>query len=165
MLPKSPQTRARYLLFGLFITSALLVIGLCTPLMTLSKLWFFDSSFSVLSGLVDLVQNQQYGLFLLLCLFSLILPLAKLVLLGWLLINHQQQPTKRLRRCLHWVHEYGRWAMLDVFVVAVLLVSVKLGAVASATLHTGFYLFTAAILSTLWLTRQTVSLLEQQVSE
>jgi len=29
------------------------------------------------------------------------------------------------------MHQYGKWSMLDVFVVALLVVAVKLGAVAS----------------------------------
>jgi paraquat-inducible protein A len=44
------------------------------------------------------------------------------------------------------MHEYGRWGMLDVFVVAVLLVTVKLGAIASVKVHPGLYYFGAAVL-------------------
>ena len=50
--------------------------------------------------------------------------------------------------------------MLDVFVVALLLVSVKLGVVATVRLHYGIYLFAAAVLLiqglSFWLARHPI---------
>ena len=40
----------------------------------------------------------------------------------------------------------GRWSMLDVFIAAVLVVTVKLGALASANLEDGIYFFGMSIL-------------------
>jgi paraquat-inducible protein A len=42
--------------------------------------------------------------------------------------------------------------MLDVFVVAVLVVTVKLGTIAQVQIHYGLYAFCAAILLTLFIT-------------
>ena len=44
--------------------------------------------------------------------------------------------------------------MLDVFVVAILVVTVKLGAIASITVHFGIYLFTLAVLASMLLTHK-----------
>ncbi len=55
--------------------------------------------------------------------------------------------------------------MLDVFVVAILLVTVKLGYIASVELHFGIYAFATAILLTIFITTQTVKLLEVEASE
>ena len=62
------------------------------------------------------------------------------------------------RRYLHLMHDYGRWAMLDVMVVAVLIVTVKLGAIASIQVHYGLYLFGASVLLIMIVTNKVVAL-------
>lgn len=88
------------------------------------------------------------------------MPLLKLGLILWL-INHGRLGASRLKRMLNLMHEYGRWAMLDVLVVAVLVVMVKLGAFASIQVHPGLYLFAAAVLMIMLLTGVVVKLHEQ----
>jgi paraquat-inducible protein A len=46
---------------------------------------------------------------------------------------------------------YGKWSMLDVFVVALLVVSVKLGAMAEARVEIGIYAFAASVILTMLL--------------
>lgn len=58
------------------------------------------------------------------------------------------------------MHEYGRWAMLDVMVVAVLIVAVKLGAIVSVEIHYGLFVFGAAVLLIMLVTRRVVHLTE-----
>ena len=58
------------------------------------------------------------------------------------------------------MHEYGRWAMLDVMVVAVLIVTVKLGAIASIQVHYGLYVFGAAVMLIMLITHRVVKLTE-----
>ena len=57
------------------------------------------------------------------------------------------------------MHEYGRWTMLDVMVVAMLIVTVKLGVIASIQVHVGLYLFGLAVLLLMFITSK-VSKLE-----
>jgi paraquat-inducible protein A len=45
---------------------------------------------------------------------------------------------------MNWVSHYGKWSMLDVFVVALLLVIVKLGVLATVEVHYGIYMYAAA---------------------
>ena len=56
------------------------------------------------------------------------------------------------------MHDYGRWAMLDVMVVAILIVTVKLGAIASIQIHAGLYIFGTAVLLIMLITQQVVSM-------
>jgi paraquat-inducible protein A len=56
------------------------------------------------------------------------------------------------------MHRYGRWAMLDVMVVAVLIMTVKLGAIASIQVHYGLYVFGAAVLIIMLITGYVVRL-------
>jgi paraquat-inducible protein A len=54
---------------------------------------------------------------------------------------------------------YSKWSMLDVFVVALLVVSVKLGSLAQAHVELGIYAFAASVVLTMllaaWIGRYT----------
>jgi paraquat-inducible protein A len=151
-MPLLPVIALRWLLL---ITTGLLIAGLITPMLTLTKLVFFYSYFSVISGIQQLWLEQQYLIFMLVGLFSVVLPLAKIGLLFNLLSPRTKDSATR-HKLLTLMHEYGRWAMLDVMVVAVLIMTVKLGAVASIQIHAGLYIFAIAVLLIMFLTQQVV---------
>jgi paraquat-inducible protein A len=44
---------------------------------------------------------------------------------------------------------FGKWSMLDVFVTAIFIVWIKLGALASAKAENGIYFFAASVLLTM----------------
>ncbi|MFO7593789.1 MAG: paraquat-inducible protein A [Pseudomonadota bacterium] len=46
----------------------------------------------------------------------------------------------------------GKWSMLDVFVVAMFIMTVKMGAIVSVEVHTGLYLFSAGVVASMLLT-------------
>ena len=62
------------------------------------------------------------------------------------------------------MHEYGRWAMLDVMIVALLVVTVNLGAIASTQVHSGLYIFGLGAILLMVVTGK-VSKLVQQSTE
>lgn len=138
---------------GVVIAFILLVIGLTSPMMTMSKFYFFENSFSVVGGIAQLFREGQWLLALVVMMFSVILPLAKLLFL-FAVSTSSNQPIKNRSKYLKLMHEYGRWAMLDVMVVAVLIVTVKLGAVASVEVHWGLYVFASAVALIMYLTHK-----------
>lgn len=50
------------------------------------------------------------------------------------------------------MHQYGKWSMLDVFVVGIMVVMVKIRGMIDIELRYGFYIFTCAVLMTMVLT-------------
>ncbi|MCB1859144.1 MAG: paraquat-inducible protein A [Gammaproteobacteria bacterium] len=153
-MPDSEASRLRWLLA---FASLLLAAGLYAPMLTISQLLIVNNTFSVLSGTIELWRNGQILLFLLIFGFSILLPVMKIILL-FLLLGKRLPPSGRTRRYLHLMHDYGRWSMLDVLVVAILVVAVKLGAIASVTIHAGLYLFGGAVLSIMYVTYRVVRL-------
>lgn len=135
----------------LLSAAVLFLVGVLSPMFTLHQLWIFDHTVSVISGLADLVKERQYVLFLLILVFSILLPALKLGVLFYLW-NMESAQSARHRRHLHWLSHYGKWSMLDVFVVAVLIVTVKLGAIARVEAHFGLYAFAASVLVTMAVT-------------
>ena len=137
----------------LVVSTLLLIAGFFTPMLTLTKFIMFSNSFSILTGIWQLLLDGKVFLFIVIAGFSIILPLAKIILLFNLLHPNTTHPNHR-KKLLHLMHDYGRWAMLDVMVVAILIVTVKLGAIASIEVHAGLYIFGMAVLLIMFITHQ-----------
>lgn len=140
----------------LIIALITLVIGITAPLMTLEKLYFFENRISLISAVNQLFEKKEWVLFIVIGLFSLCLPFIKITsLMAILHIPHQG--SSFLDKLLRWLEHFGKWSMLDVFVVALLLVSVKLGALAKVTVHYGVYVFAGSVVLTMivsfWIAR------------
>lgn len=152
-----PASKARQLRWVLLLATAFFVLGITFPMITLSKFIIIENSFSVISGVLELLNNGQLLLFFIVAGFSIVLPIMKILVLFKLLTMSTKENPKT-RRYLHLMHEYGRWAMLDVMVVAVLIVTVKLGAIASIQVHFGLYVFGASVLLIMLVTDKVVRL-------
>ena len=142
---------------GLLVAALLLfALGIFFPFFTVTKMWVFRNAVSVVGGLITLFQEREYFLFLILTLFTLVFPTVKLSLLGviWLEREHD---LARVRRLHHRVEHLGKWSMLDVFVVAILIVTMKSAAIGQIRISIGLYLFTFSVLftqfATMWIER------------
>ncbi len=142
---------------GLVIGICLLLLGIFWPLMTVKKLWVFSNTVSLASGLTQLMDQGEWALFLVIGLFSILLPLLKFVLLA-AMTNLVPVDQTGMHRPLHWLVIIGKWSMLDVFVVALMIVSIKLGGIAEIQVHNGVYAFCAAVLLTMVLTQWVMAL-------
>lgn len=147
----------------LVISSGLLITGLFLPMLTISQFVVIRNEFSVISGISELWNAGQYVLFVVIGGFSVVVPLAKIALL-FKLLQSDDKPHPIKMKLLRLMHDYGRWAMLDVMVVAMLIVTVKMGAIASIQIHPGLYVFGAAVLLIMLTTQSTVRVLESQQS-
>jgi len=129
---------------------ALLFYGLQAPILTLEKFYVFSNTVSLLSALRQLAAEAEWGLFLLVGAFSVVFPILKnlMLLVIW---NLDPARGEHHRRHLAWLATYSKWSMLDVFVVALLVVSVKLGSLAEARVEIGIYAFAASVILTMLL--------------
>jgi paraquat-inducible protein A len=148
---------ARILRLILVLTAVFLALGLVSPIITLKKFVLIENTFSVLGGVLELLVEGQFFLFILITAFSVVLPVLKIIVL-YLLLSPKMESGTKLDTYLHWMHVYGKWSMLDVFIVAVLVVAVKLGAIASVEMRYGLYFFALAVVLTMYVTARVVSL-------
>jgi paraquat-inducible protein A len=139
-----------------FIVSAMLIAGAVLPMFTFSQFYFFNDTFSLASGIFHLLMEGELLLFLIVFSFSILMPAWKMVILYRLLHAQEGDPARRHRQ-LHVLSFLGKWSMLDVFVVAILVVTVKLGTIANITVHFGIYLFTLAVIASMLLTHKIAS--------
>jgi len=129
----------------LVITAVTLGFGLVMPLITFKQLVFFTNTFSIVSGVKALYSQNQYLLFTVVMVFSIIIPILKLVLLA---VNWNYPAIDALHwrsRLLSLSVALGRWSMLDVFAVAVFVVMMKINLISEVQTHRGLLVFTFAV--------------------
>jgi paraquat-inducible protein A len=110
------------------------------------------SDSTVWDGVVSLVQANQYFVALVVFLASIVIPLFKLGGLLYLVLSARFNLGRRLRdrvRIYRFIDVIGPWAMLDVFLLAVLVALVKLGQIATILPGPGLIAFTAVVVLTM----------------
>ena len=127
----------------IFVSAVLLFVGLHLPVLTIRKLWE-ENTFSILSGVINLWREKYYFLAAVILFFSILFPVMKLAAL--FVIWFVRLTDQRRKWALHCLALLGKWSMLDVFVTAIIIVSVKLGALATAKAESGIYYFGSSIL-------------------
>ena len=128
---------------ALLVSTGLLLRGLSLPLLHAQQMIFWKSSYSVWEGVVALWRANELLLAFVLFFFSIVFPFAKLISLAviwWMRLVDEQRAS-----LLHWLEILGKWSMLDVFIVAILIVLVKMGPMARIEPRSGVYVFAAAI--------------------
>ena len=134
-------------------------IGLFAPMMTLRKgLWIFqaENTYSVLGGIGDLFAGGNLFIALLISLFTVVFPILKVALLLWAWLTKLPAHSSRI---VAGIELLGKWSMLDVFVVALLVCLVKLGDLVKVEIRWGLYSFCASVLIGMfasWLTHRMV---------
>ena len=151
-----PKT-AKTIQLLLVITLLLFIAGVSLPILTITKLLVVSNEVSILTGLLQLIDEHQYFIFVVIFLFSIVLPILKLYYL-FLLSAKKTVDNQAYSKYLHLMHRYGRWSMLDVFVIAILIMTVKLGALASVEIELGMFYFTTAVILLMMITSVMVKL-------
>lgn len=105
---------------------------------------------TVWEGVAQLYERGSSGVALIVFLSSMVIPLAKLVGLAWLCLAAGRSAARLERARLHRLIEaLGPWAMIDVFLVAVMVALVKFGDVAVVLPGAGLAAYTAMVILSL----------------
>lgn len=134
---------------ALLVAIAALYFGLSLPVIKVRGL-FGATDYSVWGGVKGLWEDSEHLLAIIVFLFSFVTPIAKLALIARLWFTPMAAASRR--RVLEWMEGVGRWSMLDVFAVAILIVVNKIGKTSPVTAQAGVYWFCGAILLSMTLT-------------
>ncbi len=140
---------------------ALLVTSLCLPFMSLSRAGV-ESSISVLDAVWSLWLSDMHWLGLITLAFIVLLPLARMLLLGWVLwrIRFKRKILRSMHRSFRWAIKLEPWAMADIFMVGVVVSLVKVSTLANLHVGLAFWalllLVGLSVLINLFLCRDTV---------
>jgi paraquat-inducible protein A len=143
---------------SLQLTAALAVAALIlyvpANLYPILRMHFYGaySESTVWDGVVSLAESGQYFVALIVFLASIAIPVLKLAGLLYLVTSVRFGLGRRLRdrtRLFRFIDAVGPWAMLDVFLLAVLVALVKLGQIATILPGPGLIAFTAVVVLTM----------------
>jgi len=95
-------------------------------------------------------------LFLILFAFSVALPLYKMIL-SFLLVSNRITDGKRKIKTVNRLAMVGKWSITDVFVIAVLAATVKLGMIATIEVHAGLFVFGSGVIASMVLVNRLLS--------
>jgi paraquat-inducible protein A len=167
--PLAPRTAAECLRCGTFIgqrrssyslevTAALslaaLILYVPANIYPIMKMYLYGgyTESTVWDGVVTLAQNEQWFVAIIVFFASIVIPLVKLAGLFSLVVTARMGWGRRLRsrtRLYKFIDAIGPWAMLDVFLLAVLVAVVKLSTWAKILPGPGLIAFTSVVVLTL----------------
>jgi paraquat-inducible protein A len=129
---RKPDSIART--WALVLTSVILYVPANVfPMMTVIS-FGKGSPDTILSGVEELIAAGMWPLALLVFFASITVPLLKLLSLSFLLISVQRRSAwrRRDRTVLYRIIEgIGRWSMIDIFMISILVALVRLGSIAT----------------------------------
>lgn len=147
----------RIIEYLLWISScALLISGMMLPMFSFHKFYIFNDTFSLLTGIMHLLQEGELFLFFILFTFSVAIPLYKMIL-SFLLVSNKIDETEQKIKTVNRLAVMGKWSMADVFVIAILAATVKLGMIASIEIHTGLFVFGSGVITSMLLVHTLLS--------
>lgn len=138
--------------WALLVTAAILYIPAnLLPIMTVSSLGQGAPS-TIMSGVIELVQHGMFPIAAVVFIASILVPTFKLVGIALLLFSVQRhQPLSARQRIMmyRFIEFIGRWSMLDIFVIAILVALVSFGRLASIEANLGAVAFSSVVILTM----------------
>jgi paraquat-inducible protein A len=113
-------------------------LGITLPVMETTRLWVFKDSYSLLGAVGKLLEAGEWRLGLLVALFSMGAPLAKMAMVAAL---HARPTGANGGSLARWVERLGKWSLTDVLVVALLIVIWSGGAMVTVVSQPGLWFF------------------------
>jgi len=137
----------------LIVSAALLYIPAnLLPVMHLQT-FFSDEDDTIMSGVVSLLQEGSWPLALLVFVASICVPMLKIIAMTWLLIavvRRKPGQASQRSRLFRLVEFIGRWSMLDVYAIALLVALVQIRSLANIHVGSGALAFGAVVVLTMF---------------
>ena len=136
------------------LSLAALVLYVPANIFPIMKMYMYGaySESTVWDGVVLLLGHDQWGVAVIVFMASMVIPLVKLAGLFSLVVTARMGWGRRLRSrtsLYKFIDAIGPWAMLDVFLLAVLVALVKLNTMAKVIPGPGLAAFTAMVVLTM----------------
>jgi paraquat-inducible protein A len=110
-----------------------------------------DEDDTIMSGVISLAQQGSWPIAVLVFFASIVVPLLKLVVLGEILMAVSRKRLRHARersRLFRMVEFVGRWSMLDVFAMSLLVTLVQMQSFAFIEIRPGAWAFAAVVVLT-----------------
>jgi paraquat-inducible protein A len=139
----------------LLVALPLMIAGLSMPAISITRLFVFTDTYSIVGAVFAFWTGGNYVLFLFVFFFSLLFPAAKILIALWAwAVEDGDQAGENLKQICRLFAAVSKWSMLDVFIVALTVLAVEGSLLGAADVHLGIVLFAASIvLSTIAIQR------------
>lgn len=149
--PRKPNSLART--WALLCAAIILYIPANVLPMTITSSLGTKVADTILSGVIYFLQSGSWEIAAVIFIASIFVPLAKLLILIFLLLSVQFRSTWRPkdRTKLYRLTELvGRWSMVDIYVVTILVALVRLGALATIEAGPAAVFFASVVVITMF---------------
>lgn len=124
------------------LATACFVLGLILPLMTLERLYFLEATPSLVEVVSGLWNDGDKVLAAVVAAFSIVFPATKILTLHVAVIGGRRSGPLGVMAAL------GKWSMMDVMLVALVIFAAKTSGLATATTLPGLWFYASATIFT-----------------
>jgi len=124
------------------------------PVLTIVRFGHEEQN-TILSGVRELLRDQEWPLALIVFMASIVVPLVKLTSLSWMLIATHLRSRKLLvarTRLYRFVDVIGRWSNIDVFMGSILIALLRFGNLTTVRVNDGLLAFASVVVITMFAT-------------
>lgn len=150
LLIRKPDSIQRTL--ALMIAAGVLYIPANTlPIMTVVELGVVTEN-TIVSGMISFWNQKAYPIAIVIFTASILIPFLKIVALTWLCLaaSGKMRSSPAMLGKIYWFTELlGRWSMVDIFVVGILVALVQLGNYMTITAGAGALAFAGVVILTM----------------
>ncbi len=111
-------------------------LGISLPLVQMERLYFFTETPSLLDVISGLWSEGNILITIVVAMFSILFPILKLLSAFHATMNERQLPA--------WVSMLGKWSLVDVMLVAILIFAAKTSGLATAIAQPGIWFYMAS---------------------
>jgi paraquat-inducible protein A len=137
----------------MFAAALLYVPANLLPIMTIYEFGGFVTPKTIINGMVTFWQQGAYPIAIVIFVASILIPFLKIVALTWLCLaaTGKVHPSPAMLGKVYWFTELlGRWSMIDIFVVGILVATIQLGNYTSITPGLGAIAFAGVVVLTMF---------------
>jgi len=127
----------------LSVSLVLLAQGLTMPAMQITAFIFWRSEYTIIENILHLYETDRRPAAIVVAVSAVVYPALKIMALFFLWLA--PFPARWRRRCVRLLRLLGRWSMLDVMAITVLVVGSSSIFLVEAKPLTGIYVYAAAI--------------------
>lgn len=138
------------------VSIVLFFLGITLPMFSLQKFFIINDQFSLIGGVLALFNKNEYFLALVIFSFSVLTPIVKFIF-SWIVLSIDEVNADKRLFAIRKLSAICKWSMADVFILAILAATIKLGGLATVEVHIGLLFFAAYVLLSMLLTHRLLS--------
>lgn len=132
----------------LFIVSVVsYVLGMIYPVFTTTRFYLFKNEVTLLKSIETFFREGDVSLGIVILVFTLVTPVLKYIVTAVIIFSHE---ISRSHRIFNMLKTIGRWSMLDVFVIAIVVLVIRMkGGMFMVTIQSGTLYFALSVITSM----------------